>query len=89
MTGVLFGMAYSKEIRHVERGERSPECGMVQIPELSHYVRDDGGGMTGVLFGIAYSKEIRHVERGERSPECGIVQIPEISHYVRHDGGAG
>ncbi|CDZ77414.1 hypothetical protein BN59_01697 [Legionella massiliensis] len=32
-----------KEVRHVERSERSPECGMVQIPEISHYVRDDGG----------------------------------------------
>ncbi|CDZ77411.1 hypothetical protein BN59_01694 [Legionella massiliensis] len=41
--GDLFGMVYSKEVGHVERSETSPGCGIVQIPEMSRYVRDDGG----------------------------------------------
>ncbi|CDZ76782.1 hypothetical protein BN59_01057 [Legionella massiliensis] len=31
-----------KEVSHIERRETSPECGRVLIPEIPHYVRDDG-----------------------------------------------
>ncbi|CDZ78671.1 hypothetical protein BN59_02983 [Legionella massiliensis] len=31
-----------KDIRHVERRETSPERNTVLIPEIPHYIRDDG-----------------------------------------------
>ncbi|CDZ79200.1 hypothetical protein BN59_03518 [Legionella massiliensis] len=38
----LRGWGAPKYIRHVERRETSPECGTVLIPEIPHYIRDDG-----------------------------------------------
>ncbi|CDZ76731.1 hypothetical protein BN59_01006 [Legionella massiliensis] len=35
-------LSVPKGVRHVERRETSPECSTVLIPEIPHYVRDDG-----------------------------------------------
>ncbi|CDZ77207.1 hypothetical protein BN59_01489 [Legionella massiliensis] len=59
MTGPLphRGWGAPKDVRHVERRETSPEFSTVLIPEILHYVRDDGafapkglGAQDGVLW---------------------------------------